>query len=334
MTLALQLLAIVGGFGFLVWGADRFVMGAAGLANNLGVSPLIIGLTIVGFGTSAPEMLVSGVASWNGSPGLSVGNALGSNITNIALVLGVSALISPMTVQSKVVRRELPLLIFVMLFASVLILDGELGMTDGAALLFGLAGMMGWVIREGIVQGRMSEARLTMEDALSDEMEDEIPTDLSNRKATFWIVFGLGILLASSESLVWGATGLARDMGVDELFIGLTVVALGTSLPELAASVAAARRNEHDIALGNVVGSNMFNTLGVLAIPGLLAPHELDPAILRRDVPMMVGTTVLLFAMAGGLGGSKRLGRGRGTLLVALFVGYVGWLAYETMGHA
>ncbi len=334
MTLALQLLAIVGGFGFLVWGADRFVMGAAGLANNLGVSPLIIGLTIVGFGTSAPEMLVSGVASWNGSPGLSVGNALGSNITNIALVLGVSALISPMTVQSKVVRRELPLLIFVMLFASVLILDGELGMTDGAALLFGLAGMMGWVIREGIVQGRMSEARLTMEDALSDEMEDEIPTDLSNRKATFWIVFGLGILLASSESLVWGATGLARDMGVDELFIGLTVVALGTSLPELAASVAAARRNEHDIALGNVVGSNMFNTLGVLAIPGLLAPHELDPAILRRDVPMMVGTTVLLFAMAGGLGGSKRLGRGRGTLLVALFVGYVGWLAYETMGRA
>jgi cation:H+ antiporter len=310
-----------------VWGADRFVLGASALANNMGVSPLLIGLTIVGFGTSAPEMLVSAVAASQGSSGIAIGNAVGSNITNAALVLGASALVGPLAVHSKVIRRELPVLLLVSLGAYALMWDRHLGRADGIVLLLCLIGMVSWVVREARMEG--SEVS---PDALSVEMEDEIPRDMSTPVALFWVVFGLAILMASSDRLVWGATGVARHFNVPDLLIGLTVVAVGTSLPELAASVAASRRGEDDIAIGNVVGSNIFNLLGVLALPGIIAPGGFDEAVLRFDFPVMIGLTVLVLVLARGFRNERRLTRAHGALLVACFVAYNVYLFTQHAG--
>lgn len=299
------------GFVVLVWAADRFVLGAAGAARNFGVSPLVIGLTIVGFGTSAPELLVSGIAATTGSASLCVGNAIGSNITNITLVLGAAALVAPMSVVGSVLKRELPVLIACMLLATGLMLDGHLGFVDGWVLGIGLFVMMGWVIWLG------------MKSENPDADAEEIPDDMSNAMAIVWILVGLGLLLASSRLLVWGASELARMMGVGELVIGLSVVALGTSLPELAASVMAARRGEHELAVGNVIGSNMFNTLGVLALPGILAPHTVDPMVLRRDLPAMFGVTFVFFVMTRFFLKPSHVSRIEGGVLVLLFVGYM-----------
>ncbi len=325
--LLLETIAILGGFAFLVWGADRFVLGASALARNFGVSPLLIGLTIVGFGTSAPEMLVSAVASTQGAAGLCIGNALGSNITNVALVLGAAAVVSPLEIHSKVIRRELPVLLLVMAGAFALMWDGDLVRTDGVVLLLALTGMIGWVVREGIMEGNAGSG-----DALGEEMDDEIPTDMPTPVAFFWVIFGLGVLLASSDRLVWGATSVAHHFGVDDLLIGLTVVAFGTSLPEMAASIAASRRDEDDIAIGNVVGSNMFNMLGVLALPGIIAPGRFNPSVLQRDFPMMMGSTLLLLVLARGFRGEGRLGRVHGLILLAVFGGYVYYLFTQRAG--
>ena len=325
--LVLEGLSILGGIAFLVWGADRFVLGASALANNMGVSPLLIGLTIVGFGTSAPEMLVSAVAASQGSSGIAIGNAVGSNITNAALVLGASALVGPLAVHSKVIRRELPVLLLVSLGAYALMWDRHLGRGDGIVLLLCLIGMVSWVVREARMEG--SEVS---PDALSVEMEDEIPRDMSTPVALFWVVFGLAILMASSDRLVWGATGVARHFNVPDLLIGLTVVAVGTSLPELAASVAASRRGEDDIAIGNVVGSNIFNLLGVLALPGIIAPGGFDEAVRRFDFPVMIGLTVLVLVLARGFRNERRLTRAHGALLVACFVAYNVYLFTQHAG--
>jgi cation:H+ antiporter len=325
--LVLEGLSILGGIAFLVWGADRFVLGASALANNMGVPPLLIGLTIVGFGTSAPEMLVSAVAASQGASGISIGNAVGSNITNVALVLGASALVSPLAVHSKVIRRELPVLLLVCFGAYALMWDGHLGRGDGVVLLLCLVGMVSWVVREG-----MMSPSVEGEDALSEEMEDEIPRDMSTPVALFWVVFGLAILMASSDRLVWGATGVAHYFAVPDLLIGLTVVAVGTSLPELAASVAASRRGEDDIAIGNVVGSNIFNLLGVLALPGIIAPDGFDHAVLRFDFPVMIGLTVLVLVLARGFRNERRLTRVHGGLLLGCFVAYNVYLFTQHAG--
>jgi cation:H+ antiporter len=323
----LESIAIVGGIAFLVWGADRFVLGASALANNMGVSPLLIGLTIVGFATSAPEMLVSAVAASHGAAGLSIGNAIGSNITNVALVLGASALVSPLEVHSKIIRRELPVLILVCGATLVLLWDGDLGRTDGAVLLFALVAMIGWVVREGIMEGDAGG-----DDALGAEMADEIPRDMSTGIALFWVVFGLLVLLAASDRLVWGATEVAHFFSVPDRLIGLTVVAIGTSLPEMAASIAASRRGEDDIAIGNVIGSNMFNLLGVLALPGVIAPGPFDPSVLTADYPMMIGVTVLLLLLARGFRNHRRLHRGHGVILLLAFAGYYVYLFSQQQG--
>lgn len=315
--LVLEGLAILGGIAFLVWGADRFVTGASALASNLGVPPLLIGLTIVAFGTAAPEMLVSAVAASRGAAGLSIGNAIGSNITNMALVLGASALAAPLAVHSKIIRRELPVLLLVCLGAYALMWDGHLGRPDGVVLLLCLVGMIAWVVREGVI-----DARSGSDDALGAETASEIPRDMSTPLALFWVVLGLLVLLASSDRLVWGATGVAHFFGVPDLLIGLTVVAVGTSLPELAASVAASRRGEDDIAIGNVVGSNLFNLLGVLALPGVIAPGPFDTSVLRFDLPVMIGLTLLVLLLARGLRGERRLTRAHGALLLLSFVAY------------
>jgi cation:H+ antiporter len=327
VELLLPSLAILGGFIALVWGADRFVEGSAATARNLGVSPLIIGLTIVAFGTSAPEMLVSSFAAWAGNGGIAVGNAIGSNITNVALVLGVSSIIAPLSVHSKILSRELPLLVLTMLLALGLILDGDLGRIDGVILLSGLLVLVGWMVGEGMRERKDGE----QEDALSEEFAEEIPEGMSMGKAIFWLVVGLLVLLGSARLVVYGASEVARHFGVSDLVIGLTVVALGTSLPELAASVVSAMKNEHDIAIGNVVGSNMFNLLGVLAFPGLIRPGEVGPAVLTRDFPVMLGVTILLWLKARGFYKKSELTRFNGATLVLIYVGYVAWLFIDTL---
>jgi len=312
-------LAILAGFAALVWGADRFVVGAAATAKNVGASPLLIGLTVVAFGTSAPEMLVSSMAAYTGNPGLSVGNAIGSNITNIALVLGAAALVKPLAVHSRIVRREVPVLLLTMLVAYGLIAwDGDLGRLDGTLLLVGLFLMIGWVVREGMQTKDVDE--------FGDEMSDEMPPEMSTGKALFWFALGLVVLLGSSRLLVWGAVVVAQGLGVDDSIIGLTVVAFGTSLPELAASVTAALKDEHDIAVGNVVGSNMFNLLGVLSLPGIISPGPVDHAVLTRDFPVMFGVTLLALFFARGFIVKGKLSRIEGGLLVLSFFAYIGWL--------
>ncbi len=298
-------------------------MGAAALAQNLGVSPLIVGLTIVGFGTSAPEMLVSSVAAYRGSPGLAMGNAIGSNITNVALVLGIAALICPITVNPKVILREAPILLAVNGIAFLLLMDGNLGRMDGAILISGLALMVGWVVVDG-VRGRHREE-------IPPEIADELPDPMPTAKATLWIVVGLAVLLGGSELLVHGAVTVARFFGASDSVIGLTVVAFGTSLPELAATVVAARRGEHDIAVGNVIGSNMFNTLGVLALPGLIRPSPVDPAVLTRDMPMMLGSLMFFWVLARVVPPRDVISRPHGALLVLCFLGYLGWIALDIL---
>ena len=311
----MELLAIVAGFALLTWSADRFVAGASALAFNLNISPLIIGLTIVSLGTSAPEILVSAVASLQGNGGLAIGNALGSNITNIGLVMGVTALIVPLSIHSRIVQRELPLLIGVMVLALLLLLDGILGRLDGVILLSGMVLMLLWMTRVGIREK-------SSQDPMIDEFTDEVPTDMSMRTAGLWTAAGAVLLLASSKILVWGAVSIAHNMGVSDLVIGLTIVALGTSLPELAACIMSALKNEPDIAIGNVVGSNIFNLLAVLALPGLINPIAVSNEVLTRDYPVMMCLTLAFLVMAYGFRGPGRISRIEGALLVLAFVGY------------
>jgi len=312
-------LAVIAGFALLVWGADRFVDGASATARNLGVSPLIIGLTIVGLGTSAPEMLVSAMAAWQGNPAMGIGNAIGSNIANIALVLGVTALITPLVVKSKTLRREYPLMFIIMLVGLMLLLDGEMSRLDGIILLIGLVIMILWMIRISMRRPH---------DPMEDEFDKEIP-HLSTRKALFWLAFGLILLLGSSRLLVWGAVNFAEAMGISDLIIGLTIVAIGTSLPELAASVMSALRNEPDIAIGNVIGSNMFNLLAVLGLPGIIHPTVLEPEILSRDYFYMIGLSIALFVMAYGFRGNGRINRVEGLILLIAYFVYLGLLYHS-----
>ena len=306
--------AIIVGFLLVIWSADRFITGAAATARNLNVSPLIIGLTIVGFGTSAPEMLIAVIAAADASPGLAVGNAIGSNITNITLVLGVSALIVPLHVHSGILRKELPLLLAAMLLMLLVIQDNHLGRTDGLILWTSVLLLMWWVIRQALIN--------RSEDPMYAEFEQELPRPMSTRLALVWLVIGLTLLIISSRILVWGAIQIATELGVSDLLIGLTIIAIGTSLPELAAAIAGALKNEHDIVIGNVVGSNMFNTLAVMGIPGLIYPSTLDAGVLQRDVPVVFILTIALVIMAFGFKGQGRINRIEGATLFSCFVGY------------
>ncbi|MDH3934648.1 MAG: calcium/sodium antiporter, partial [Gammaproteobacteria bacterium] len=250
-----------------------------------------------------------------GNGGLAIGNALGSNIANIALILGITALVVPLAVHSRIVRRELPVLIGVMLLVLLLLLDGTLGRLDGVILLSGMVLMLIWMARVGIREK-------SSHDPVSDEFADEVPTDMSMRTAGLWTVVGALSLLASSKILVWGAVSVAHSLGVSDLVIGLTIVALGTSLPELAACIMSALKNEPDIAIGNIVGSNIFNLLAVLALPGLISPIAVADEVLMRDYPVMACLTLAFLVMAYGFRGPGRISRIEGALLVLAFVGY------------
>ena len=318
----LDSIAIICGFILLIWSADRFVMGASGIALNFGVSPLIIGLTIVGFGTSAPEMIVSGVAAFEGTPNLAVGNAIGSNITNIALVLGITAIVSPLIVHSKILKREYPIMFFIMLLAWALLWDGELSHIDGYILIFGMFVLMLLITLLGVRESRLSR-QTSVSDPLESEFSDEIPKDMSTSMALLWLFIGLVVLLISSRLLVWGAVNIAHEYHVSELVIGLTIVAIGTSLPELAASITSALKNEHEIAIGNIIGSNMFNLLGVLGIPGIMTGAILEPSVLDRDYPVMIMLSVLLFMFAYGFKGKGKINRFEGSILLLCYFSYM-----------
>ncbi len=310
----LNIAAIFVGLGVLVWAANRFISGAAALANNLGVSPMMIGLTIVGFGTSAPEVLVSFIASVEGNPGLAIGNAIGSNIANIGLILGTTALIAPLSVHSGVLKREYPLLLAISLITLALMWDGSLDLFDGMVLIALLVSTLLWMVRSAKRDGG---------DPISGEFDAEIPHDIATSRAALWFAMGLLGLLLSSRALVWGATNVAVSLGVSDVVIGLTIVAIGTSLPELAASIASALKGEDDIAIGNVIGSNLYNILAVLSLPGLLAPGPFLPEVLHRDLPTMLGLTLALFLMGYGFGNQPgRLNRLEGLILLCVFAGY------------
>ncbi len=321
----IELLAIIGGFILLAWSADRFIDGASAIALHFNISPLVIGLTIVSIGTSAPEIIVSAMAAWQGNSGLAVGNAIGSNIFNTALVLGITALIVPMNVHSSIIRRELPVLLLVMGFAWMLLVDGMLGRVDGTLLLAGMAVMLGWMTRVGLKEQ-------TTPDPIVTEFTEEMPVGVSLGRALFLLGSGALILVVSSRMLVWGAVSVAQALGVSDLVIGLTIVALGTSLPELAASVTSALKGEPDIAIGNVIGSNIFNLLAVLGMPGLINPSRIDAEVLSRDYPVMLILTLVLFAMAFGIRGPGRLNRVEGALLVVAFVAYQSLLYFTEQG--
>ena len=302
----------------LSWSADRFVYGASALAKNIGISPMMIGLTIVAMGSSAPEIVVSAIASANGNMNTAVGNALGSNITNIALVLGITALVKPLLVSSTTLKRELPALLIISLIAIGFMFDGELKSYEGIILLglfiFVLA-MMAWL-----------SLQVDKEYPLGAETADEIPKCVSNTSALIWIGVGLVILPLSAHFLVNSAVEIARYMGISDLVIGLTIIAFGTSLPELAASVAGVLKGEDDLALGNIIGSNIFNLLAVLGMPGLIAPGILDPDVYNRDMYVMLGLTLILFLFSFDLIGKRTISRTNGFILLACFIGYQFWL--------
>ena len=315
----LALAAVVAGLALLVWSADRFVDGASATANHAGMPPLLIGMLIIGFGTSAPEMVVSALAAGQGNPGLALGNAFGSNITNIALIIGLVAVISPIKVHSQVVRKELPILLSITLLVGYQLIDGFLSRTDAWILLGAFFLIMGWSIFQGL-RGRG--------DSLSQDFEEEVATHaMPLGKAIFWLLLGLVLLIVSSRILVWGAVYIAESMGVSDLIIGLTVVAIGTSLPELASSLAAIRRNEHDLALGNVIGSGLFNTLAVVGIAAGISPLAVDPLVLQRDWVVMFALTLLLLIMGfGSRGKGGEVTRVNGVLLLLAYIGYTGYL--------
>ena len=319
----LSLAALLIGLALLVWSSDKFILGASATAGALGVSPLMIGLTIVGFGTSAPEMLVSAVSAWNGNPGLAVGNALGSNIANIALILGASALIAPMVISSRIVKTEMPILFAVMLLVLYLMLDMGLSRAAGIILIVAMFSVLGWTVFEGL---RKREAQEQLEAQFEDEFES-----LPIKQAIGWVIIGLVLLVISSRIMVWGAVNIAEMMGISDLIIGLSIVAIGTSLPELGASFACMKKQEYDIAIGNVLGSNIFNSLGVLGIAAVIEPTNIEILVLYRDQVLQFALILALFWVAG----QWKLGKGRvsprtGILFLTVYAAYQSLLFYQS----
>jgi cation:H+ antiporter len=316
----LSLLAIIVGFVLLVWSADKFVDGASSTAKHLGMPSLLIGMVIVGFGTSAPEMVVSAMAAMDGNPGLALGNAIGSNIVNTALILGVTALIAPIAVNSKIIKKEIPILILIVIISGILMLDDTLSRTEGFLLLGAFFSLIGWSIYSALK---------SKGDTLESKMEEELQSHIMPiKQGVFWLVAGLVVLIISSRILVWGSVNIAHLLGISDLIIGLTIVALGTSLPELAASVIAAKKGEHDIAIGNVVGSNMFNLLAVIGIATTISPMSgIDPLVLQRDWITMFALTIGLFIMAYGFKGRQgQINRTEGAILLLAYVAYNSYL--------
>mgnify|MGYP001110010975 CR=1 FL=1 len=313
--------AVLVGILLLVWSANRFVDGSSRLAQHLGMSPLLIGMVIIGFGTSSPELIVSVQAAVSGVPALALGNAYGSNITNIALILGLTSMIAPISVQSRILKKELPILVGVTAISALLISDGVISRVESIVLLVLFLVLMGWTF----IQGRSNK---------QDALGDDVTQDLSHRvgslkRAIASLVVGLAFLIASSRMLIWGAVQIAQQLGLSDLVIGLTIVAIGTSLPELASAIAATRKGEHDLALGNVLGSNLFNTLAVVGIAGVIHPMDVGREVFTRDMVIMGLLTVSLFIIGYKFPkGKGRINRFEGLFLVLCYCGYLALLLF------
>ena len=316
---------IVVGLGALIWGADRFVIGAGAMARNLGVPTLLIGLTVVGIATSAPEILVSIVAALNDQPALAIGNAVGSNIANIALVLGATAVLKPIVVMSRTLQREMPALLAVTLLSVALCLDLSLSRIDGLVMLTALVVVMYWIVRLGYENDD--------NDPIEAEYEAEIPKDMAMGVAIGWFMLGLLVLLAGAELLVSGATSIARSFGISELIIGVTLVAIGTSLPELAVSLISAMKGEQGLAIGNIIGSNMFNLLAVIGSAIMIRPTGITPDVLSLHFFVMIALTLVLFAMAYNYSGAGRINRIEGSALLIAFFSYHIYVLSQSLGN-
>ena len=309
----ISIISLVSGFILLIWSADAFTDNGAKIANIFKISPLIIGILIFGFGTSAPEMLVSGLAAFEGHPELSVGNAFGSNILNIALVLGVTAMIMPIKIELKVIKKEWLYLMFTTLIAGLLVWDRHLGVMDGT-ILFGLLAVF---------------LLYTFNESKKDHHEfDNLSSKIDiDQKGRIWIILLISfiVLLVSAKLIVYGGTSLAIQFGVSDLIIGLTVVALGTSLPELAVSITSAIKKQHAMVVGNIIGSNLFNTVGVLAIPGLISPLYVPEKLITRDYPFMLVLTTLIFVFIASHKFSKEsaISRLEGALFILILFFYL-----------
>lgn len=337
-------LVLLVSLGVLITGADLFINGAVATARHFRVSPLLVGMVIVGFGTSAPEMLVSTISALDGASGIALGNAWGSNIANIAVILGITALIRPVTVHSRVLRTELPILLGVSVLAGVQVIDGSLGRWDAIILLAVFVAFLWWSVRYQRVEPSDPLADQVVREMMPDggaESRGRVPGELrvqpegrSLGRSVVILVGGLVLLVGGSRGVVWGAVGLARAAGISDLIIGLTIVAVGTSLPELASSIAAIRKGEDEIAFGNVVGSNLFNTLIVVGLAGVIRPFPVERLSLVRDVPVMVGLTVLMLLFGlGRRGRSGRINRVEAVVLCLAYVAYLAWLIVPITGR-
>lgn len=316
----LPLCAVIGGLLLLVWSADRFIDGAAGIACYYGMPPLLVGMLIIGFGTSAPEIVVSAFAAWQGTPGLALGNAYGSNIANIGLIIGLSALLSPLTIPDGMIRRELPVLLAITALAVWQLRDLSISRPEALVLLGVFFLLVGWSIYYGMRHPT--------------EVNTDLPQTLPTSATTAWLwtIIGIVLLTAASRAMVWGAATIARYFGIDDLIIGLTIFAVGTSLPELASALSALRKQQHDIVLGNIIGSNLFNTLAVVGIAGVIHPMTVSRDVLWRDLPIMAVMTLALFGCA--LSFTRRPGRINrleGALLLATFIAYNAYLIYTVL---
>jgi cation:H+ antiporter len=324
----LAIVAIVVGLVLLVWSADRFVDGAVGVAQFFGMSTFLIGMLVVGFGTSAPEMVVSVLSALNDTPQLALGNAYGSNIANIALILGTTALIAPVIVKKQAVKRDIPILIATTVLTIVLVKDGNVSLFDGVVLLLAFVAITVFNISMELRDKRKRK---------NEDVASEPAEKVSIVKAFAWLLVGLALLIASSRMLVWGAVYMAQALGVSDLLIGLTIVAVGTSLPELASSIAAARRGENDLAVGNVIGSNIFNTLVVVGIAAVITPIKaMDAEVLSRDLPIVSVLTLLLFFICIPFkkkNGKRVSGFGRigGAFFLSLYIAYLVLLGIQSV---
>ena len=314
----IQILILLLSLIILVWSADKFVFGASSLARNLGISPMIIGLTIVAMGSSAPEMMIAATASLQGNPDTAVGNAIGSNITNIALVLGLTALFHPLSVSSSTIKREIPLILIVTAIATYMLANSHFSFNEGLILIIGFVLYIATLLFVTLKRAKQNP----IDDKMVLEAEQEVPEAVSTRRSVIWLVFGIIFLPLSATFLVDSSIFIAKAFGISDLVIGLTVIAVGTSLPELAASIMSIIKKEDDLALGNIIGSNIFNILAVLSLAGLISPGNIDQAAASRDAPYMLATTFLLFLLCFSRSGKFRITRAKGLLLLAVFIGY------------
>lgn len=318
MLLTVVLLFI--GLALLVWSADKLVYGSAAIAKNMGISPLVIGMTILAMGSSAPEMMVSITAALEGKTDTAIGNVLGSNIANIALILGITAMVKPLSISSSILRRELPLMVIVTVIAGALLWNNYLSFSEGLLLIALFVAFI-------LVMLKISKQEKNTQDILIEQQESEIPGGVSNKKAIFWVIVGLVLLPVAATLLVDNAVIIAKYFGMSDLVIGLTIIAVGTSLPELAASLAGALKGEDDMAVGNIIGSNIFNILAVMGIPALLNPSMLSEEAMSRDFWVMLGVSLLLVIMA--FGKSRSINRTQGGVLFLCFLSYIGYLLYN-----